>query len=104
MARTFSFSTCKTAIRTLDLFETFLTCNSLNHAYFAFKQLVEALQPGSLYLALCPQCQNGSFSVGKIRLGAGLADGYAPLLDGENEPRGSTERPVGGEGEGESMV
>jgi len=102
MARTFSFSTCKTAIRTRDLFETFLTCNSLTHAYFAFKQLVEALQPGSLYPASCPQCQNGPFSVGKIRLGAGLGDGYAPLLDGENEPSESTERQAGGQGE--SMV
>ncbi|KNG50778.1 sugar transporter-like protein [Stemphylium lycopersici] len=71
----------------------------LIHAYFAFSQLIEALQPGSFYPASCPQCQNGSFSVGKIRLGAGLADGYAPLLDGENEPRGSTDRPAGGEGD-----
>lgn len=102
MARTFSSATCKTSIPAYDRVEIFLTRNSLIHAYFAFSQLIEALQPGSFYPASCPQCQNGSFSVGKIRLGAGLADGYAPLLDGENEPRGSTNRPAGGEGD--SMV
>jgi hypothetical protein len=42
----------------------------------------------------CPQCQNSSFSVGNIKLASvavGLKDGYAPLLDGEGEPRRSAE-------------
>ncbi|KAH7381190.1 hypothetical protein DE146DRAFT_728829 [Phaeosphaeria sp. MPI-PUGE-AT-0046c] len=72
----------------------FLIVNFLTHLYFVGKQLQESLSPGSSYPMSCPQCQDKSFSVGKIRLGGatqGIRDGYAPLLDGEGEPRASAE-------------
>jgi hypothetical protein len=68
--------------------------SSLIHLYFVGTQLRESLSPGSSYPLSCPQCHNSSFSVGSIRLAgvaAGLKDGYAPLLDGEGEPRRNME-------------
>lgn len=86
---------------------------SLVHLYFVLGQLKEAYEGGQTYPTSCPQCRTGtiSFSVGGFQFGKdytlgggarrGAKDGYAPLLDGEGEPRVSAdERP----NDAESMV
>lgn len=62
------------------------------HLYFVSKQILEALQPGSYFPSSCPQCQDLSFSVGKIKLNAELLNGYAPLLDGQGAPNNAVGR------------
>ncbi|RMZ68759.1 sugar transporter [Pyrenophora seminiperda CCB06] len=71
---------------------------SLIHVYFVVNQLLDALQPGPAYPMSCPQCQNGSFSVGNFKVGARL-QGYAPLLDRTDEPRNSVHEPTAHEGD-----
>ena len=87
--------------------------DSLVHLYFVLCQLKEALEGGQSYPISCPQCQSGtiSFSVGGFQFGrsyqfgsaskGGMKNGYAPLLDGEGEPRVSTDGRADGS---ESMV
>lgn len=85
--------------------------DSLIHIYFVANQISEALAAGQSYPTSCPQCQHSSFSVtvGNYQFGVGLKNGpndgtkngYAPLLDGEGEPRVSTDERANG---GESMV
>ncbi|KAF2624609.1 hypothetical protein BU25DRAFT_413507 [Macroventuria anomochaeta] len=91
----------------------FLICNFLIHLYFVLGQLNQALQGVQSYPTSCPQCQSGSisFSMGGFQFGrdyqfgsgskTGMKNGYAPLLDGEGEPRVSTGDRADG---GESMV
>ncbi|KAF1850199.1 uncharacterized protein K460DRAFT_300978 [Cucurbitaria berberidis CBS 394.84] len=69
----------------------FLICNFLIHLYFVARQLSDALTPGSSYPMSCPQCQNGSFSVGNITLGPGPRSDYTPLLDEGEQSRNSAE-------------
>lgn len=74
-----------------------------------YNQLLEALHGGQTYPTSCPQCQTGSisFSIGgfhfgkNFQFGSGAKNGYAPLLDGDGEPRTSTDERANGE---ESMV
>lgn len=87
--------------------------SSLVHLYFVLCQLKEALEGGQSYPTSCPQCQSGSisFSVGGFQFGrsyqfgsaskGGMKNGYAPLLDGDGEPRVSTDERTSG---GESIV
>jgi len=86
---------------------------SLVHLYFVLDQLKEALERGQTYPTSCPQCRSGtiSFSVGGFQFGKdysfgggareGSKNGYAPLLDGDGEPRVSAD---GGPNAAESMV
>ncbi|KAH6629148.1 hypothetical protein C7974DRAFT_182051 [Boeremia exigua] len=86
----------------------FLICNLLIHGYFVWTFLRDAVQGGQTYPASCPQCQGGSFSftVGGYRIGrdysfggglnGGMKNGYAPLLDGDGEPRVSTDEGADG--------
>ncbi|KAL7775628.1 hypothetical protein CFE70_009472 [Pyrenophora teres f. teres 0-1] len=69
----------------------------LIHVYFVVNQLLDALQPGPAYPASCPQCQNGSFTVGNIKIGTRFQD-YAPLLDRAGEPRNIEEEPTADDG------
>jgi hypothetical protein len=80
--------------------ETSLTDgDSLIHLYFVARQLSDALTAGPSYPVSCPQCQHGSFSVGSLRFGPNLKQGYAPLLDGDGEPRTSNEERRASDGE-----
>ncbi len=86
---------------------------SFVHLYFVVDQLKVSLQGGQTHSMSCPLCQNGtiSFSIGGFEFrkdysfGAasksGMKNGYAPLLDGDGEPRVSTDERASG---AESMV
>lgn len=84
---------------------------SLIHLYFVLHQLKEALEGAQTFPTSCPQCRSGtiSFSVGGFQFGkdysfggsSGTRNGYAPLLDGNREPRVNTDEGANG---GESMV
>lgn len=91
---------------TIQLRHTGADRTSLVHLYFVLGYLREAVQGGQTYPMSCPQCQSGliSFSIGSFQFGksynfgAGLKNGYAPLLDEAGEPRASTDdRPNAGE-------
>lgn len=83
------------------------------HLYFVLCQLKEALNGAQSFPSSCPQCRSGtlSFSIGGFEFGksytfgsgakTGLNNGYAPLLDGDGEPRASADEQANG---GESMV
>ncbi|CAA9966076.1 hypothetical protein P3342_012268 [Pyrenophora teres f. teres] len=91
-------SDCDDSMIMLGTYGTnFLICNFLIHVYFVVNQLLDALQPGPAYPASCPQCQNGSFTVGNIKIGTRFQD-YAPLLDRAGEPRNIEEEPTADDG------
>ena len=85
------------------------------HLYFVLCQLKEAIDGAQSFPSSCPQCRGhrgtlafkiGGFEFGKsysFGLGAnrGSKNGYAPLLDGDGEPRVSAEEQANGE---EDMV
>lgn len=85
------------------------------HLYCVLCQLREALDGAQNFPSSCPQCRGHSgtlaFKIGGFEFGksygfgagakSGLRNGYAPLLDGDGEPRASTEAQAD---RGESMV
>lgn len=84
--------------------------SSLVHLYFVLCHLKGALEGGQTYPMSCPHCRSGtiSFSIGGFQFGKEYSfgggssgrskNGYAPLLDGDGEPRVSAdERPNGTE-------
>lgn len=85
------------------------------HLYFVLCQLKDALDGAQSFPSRCPQCRSHSgtlaFKIGGFEFGKsysfssgaikGLKNGYAPLLDGDGEPRVSTEEQANG---GENMV
>lgn len=93
----------------------FMILNFGAHAYFVLCQLKEALDGAQSFPNGCPQCRGRSgtlaFRIGGFEFGKsfsfgesadrGSKNGYAPLLDGEGEPRASTEEQTNGS---ESMV
>ncbi|KAF3031565.1 hypothetical protein E8E12_002081 [Didymella heteroderae] len=93
----------------------FLIMNFSMHAYFVLCQLKEALDGAQSFPSSCPQCRshNGAlaFKIGGFEFGksysfgseatGGLKNGYAPLLDGDGEPRVSADERTNG---GDSMA
>jgi hypothetical protein len=85
------------------------------HLYFVLIQLKEALDGAQSFPSSCPQCPSRSgtlaFKIGGFEFGKsysfgsganrGSKNGYAPLLDGDGEPRVSAEEQAN---EGENMA